>query len=450
MKRSREKAGLLPTSGLGDLRRPHNLRQSSKTDSAKVENRWFRIENAADAPAVADVYIYDEIGYWGTTASDFVAAVASLDVNEMNIHINSPGGEVFDGVAIYNAIRSHKAYVTVFVDGLAASAASFIAQAGDEVVMRRGTSMMIHDAATIAWGNSEEFKTVAKTLDSISNNIADIYAQRTGGTTEAWRAEMRKEVWYTAQEAVDAGLADRVDDAVEKKDDKSPEDRWDLSVFNYAGRAAAPAPQTVPVNGTKESSVSKPIQIPTPATPEVVVPEVTNVVAEEAPVAPVVAPVAPVENVAPVDAEGVTNAAQFGVVVNGVLTSDIKAIQKHINTLETFASETKTAGRAEFLNTLAREGKIAAPQAEALGDFVQGLTDEQYATWSASMSVAPQMSLFGKHTGETDTGAVSNDAEHIETLRGIVKHHRDSGRSEEFIASTSSYKELMALEAKQS
>lgn len=446
MKRSREKAGLLPTSGLENLRRPHNLRNSRTPESQKPENRWYRIENKDDEPSVADVYIYDEIGYWGTTARDFIEAIAGLDVETMNLHVNSPGGEVFDGVAIYNAIRSHKARVTVFVDGLAASAASFIAQAGDEVVMCRGTSMMIHDAATIAWGNSEELQSVARTLDSISNNIADIYSQRAGGTPEAWRAEMRKEVWYTAQEAVDAGLADRVHDAV-KKDNESPEDRWDLSVFNYAGRAAAPAPQTVPANGMKESSVpTNQIQIPTPAAPAVVVENVTEAVAEEVPVVPPVTPVAP--EAAPETV--VENKGQIqGVVINGALVTDSKAIQAHIDTLETFANETKVTGRKAFLDKLAEDGKMSAPQAEALNDFVQGLSDEQYASYSASWDVAPKMAMFASHGGGSfeNSPAASSEDEKLETLRDIVQHHRNAGKTPAQIAELPSYKELVALEA---
>jgi hypothetical protein len=155
---------------------------------------------------------------------------------------------VYDGIAILNALRNHKATVTVFVDGIAASAASFIAMAGDEIVMCRNAELMIHDSWGWCSGNAEEMAKAAAELDRVSDNIASIYAERAGGTTEEWRALMREETWYSAQEAVDAGLADRVaakDDADESEDDTDADasNGFDLSVFNYAGRRSAPAPK---------------------------------------------------------------------------------------------------------------------------------------------------------------------------------------------------------------
>jgi hypothetical protein len=126
------------------------------------------------------------------------------------VHINSPGGDVFDGIAIYNALANHAASVTTYIDGLAASAASFIAQAGSPVKIARNASMMIHDAEGICVGNCAAMLEMADLLDAASNNIADIYS-RSGGTVPQWRDRMKATTWYhNGQDAVDAGLANEV------------------------------------------------------------------------------------------------------------------------------------------------------------------------------------------------------------------------------------------------
>ena len=216
--------------------------------SARPEKRdWYHIRNAAeedDGPT--EILIYDEIGYswWGgVSAKDFAKDLGAITDDKIDVRLNSPGGDVYDGIAILNALRAHKARITVYVDGLAASAASFIAMAGDEIIMRRNSEMMIHDASCFGGGNAGEMRKVADDLDRVSNNVASIYADRAGGTAEEWRAIMLAETWYTAQEAVDAGLANRVEAKVEtEEDDKAAKNSFDLSIFNYAGRRAAPAP----------------------------------------------------------------------------------------------------------------------------------------------------------------------------------------------------------------
>lgn len=192
---------------------------------------------------VATLRLYDPIdswgGYWGISAKEFADTLDGLedDVEEIRLHINSPGGEVFEGIAILNQLRNHKARVVAVVDGLAASAASFIATGADEVVMGRNTELMIHDAWGICIGNAADMRDLAGRLDHLSANIAGIYAAKSGGTVDDWRAAMLAETWYSADEAVEAGLADRVEG-----DNDQPKDKFDLSTFNYAGRSEAPPP----------------------------------------------------------------------------------------------------------------------------------------------------------------------------------------------------------------
>ncbi|SCK20134.1 ATP-dependent protease ClpP, protease subunit [Streptomyces sp. ScaeMP-e48] len=204
---------------------------------------WYEIRNAADADE-AELLIYDEIGgWWGNTPGEIVDELRAVTAPNLRVRINSPGGSVFDGIAIANAIRLHPANVTVQVDGIAASAASVIAMAGDRIVMTPQSQLMIHDAGGVCFGNAADMTEMAALLDIQSDNIADAYAERAGGTREEWRERMRAESWYLAQEAVDAGLADEV---LPSRRAEEPEpaltNSWDLSVFRYAGREAAPAP----------------------------------------------------------------------------------------------------------------------------------------------------------------------------------------------------------------
>jgi len=216
--------------------------------------------------SIATMRIYGPIdswgGWWGISAKDVATALDALpdDVVEVRVRINSPGGEVWEGMAILNLLRAHKARAVAVVDGLAASAASVIAVGCEETVMSPGTQLMIHDASAFAYGPAETMQKAARFLDSVSNAIASIYTESAGGTDADWRAVMVEETWYTAQEAADANLADRVavvQDAGETStagdepepevivvlpEGEDPEDRFDLSIFNHAGRSHAPAP----------------------------------------------------------------------------------------------------------------------------------------------------------------------------------------------------------------
>lgn len=218
--------------------RPNAFRFHGQNPPKRVVNE---LPSGPVVDGVATLRLYDPIdswgGEWGVSAREFTASLDKIhDASEIRLHINSPGGEVFEGIAILNALRNHPARVVAHVDGIAASAASFIAAGADEVVMGRNTEMMIHDARGIAIGNAADMHELGNLLDHLSDNIASIYAEKAGGTVAAWRQFMLAETWYSADEAVSAGLADRVEG------DAQPTNTFDLSNFKHPGRAAAPAP----------------------------------------------------------------------------------------------------------------------------------------------------------------------------------------------------------------
>jgi ATP-dependent protease ClpP protease subunit len=176
-----------------------------------------QLDATRDANSVVTLWLYDVIdswgGYWGISADEVRKALDEFpasQVSEIHVHVNSPGGDVFEAAAINNILAAHPAPVKVMVDGLAASAASVVAVRADELVMGVGTELMIHDVWTIVIGSSEDLLSAAAMVDKTSNDLAAQYAAKAGGDTATWRAAMLAETWYTADEAVEAGLADRV------------------------------------------------------------------------------------------------------------------------------------------------------------------------------------------------------------------------------------------------
>ena len=163
---------------------------------------------------VATLRLYGPIdswgGWWGISASDVSDVLDGLpeSVSEIVLRINSPGGEVFEGVSILNMLRAHSARVVAVVDGLAASAASVIAAGCDETVMSPGTQMMIHSPSSIVWGNAEDMRKTATVLDSVEASIVEIYEGKAG--VSDWGKLLADETWLTAKGAVELGLADRV------------------------------------------------------------------------------------------------------------------------------------------------------------------------------------------------------------------------------------------------
>lgn len=212
---------------------------------------WYTIRNADDAER-AIVVLDGEIG-WDVMSSDFAKDLRAITAPNIDLQINSPGGSVWDGYAIYNALKSHPAIVTAHILGVAASAASFIAMAAEKVVAYRPSEMMIHDAAGYVdiWMMAnpadlarviDELTDLRVSLDQTSDEIAAIYARKAGGTTATWRELMTATTWYTPDTALAAGLVDSIagDDAATTDTPASGEagatdDATALSAVGWAG-----------------------------------------------------------------------------------------------------------------------------------------------------------------------------------------------------------------------
>ncbi|MGO1711599.1 head maturation protease, ClpP-related [Corynebacterium variabile] len=210
---------------------------------------WYKLARATAGGA--ELLIFDEIGLWGVDARMLTQDLLDVGADDLTVRINSPGGDVFEGIAIMNALRAHRGQVIAVVEGLAASAASVIAVGGaDRLVMRPQAELMIHDAWGLAMGNAAEMDSMRDQLDRTSDSLAAVYADKAGGTAGEWRQAMRDETWMSAEEAVSAGLADAVEDA---REDDVPEVVAAHSgrvfalakKFNYRRRAEASRPAII-------------------------------------------------------------------------------------------------------------------------------------------------------------------------------------------------------------
>ncbi|ATQ56683.1 MULTISPECIES: head maturation protease, ClpP-related [Paracoccaceae] len=169
---------------------------------------WYAIRARGTG---AEVAIYDEIGAYGVSAKGFLAELGALpEGTPVDLRLNSPGGSVFDAVAIHNALKRHEGTVTVWIDGIAASAASYVAMAGDEIVMPENAFLMIHDPAGLVMGTAEDMRAMAEALDKVKGSLVSGYAAKSGRTPEEVSALMAAETWFDASDAVAQGFADRL------------------------------------------------------------------------------------------------------------------------------------------------------------------------------------------------------------------------------------------------
>ena len=233
--------------------------------------QWFTMK--AEDDKTAEIYIYDEIGtsWWGeetVSAKSFVDELKALgDVTDITLRINSPGGDVFDGVTIHNAIKTHKATVTAHVDGLAASAASYIAMAADNIVMPSNSFMLIHGASGMSWGNADDMRAVAEDLDRIDKSLTATYVARSNTAKVKISALHEEDRLMDAAEAKDWGFADEVTQPVKMAANyslrllpKAAADRIHAEIGEGNGGLPEPIiPEPV------VEPVVKPVELPAPA-----------------------------------------------------------------------------------------------------------------------------------------------------------------------------------------
>lgn len=217
-------------------------------DNAAQDRKPLNLVRAEGDASEATLYLYDVIdAYWGISAQMVAQAIAGLgkDVT-LHLRINSPGGDVFEAEAMATAIRQHPGKTVAHIDGLAASAATRVASAAQEVEISEGSFYMIHNAWTIALGDKRDMTAAAALLDKVDGTIVADYAKRTGETPEQIAAWMNDETWFTAQEAVDHKFADRVaSDDAGKASNATPR-KFNLAAFDKTPKALLEPPKPAP------------------------------------------------------------------------------------------------------------------------------------------------------------------------------------------------------------
>jgi ATP-dependent Clp protease protease subunit len=217
-------------------------------DNATKQVSNLRIENKDNA---VDVYLYDVIDdYFGVSAGDFNKELSALKGKAVNLRINSPGGDVFAGRAMATAIANH-GNVTAYIDGLAASAATYVAIAAKEVHIADGAMFMIHNAWSLAYGNKTDMRNTADLLDKIDSTIVNDYKKKTNLDEAEIVALMDAETWFTAQEALEKGFVDSVFDGFKA------ENKWDLTAYNNAPVIEQPKEPELITNHLREACERK-------------------------------------------------------------------------------------------------------------------------------------------------------------------------------------------------
>lgn len=191
------------------------------------------------------IYIYGSIGGWYSeiTAKEIQRKLNAIESDEIHVHINSPGGDVFDSIAISNQLKNHKAKIIVHIDGIAASGASLISMSADKIIMPSNTMMMIHRASTGTWGNAEALRKVADTLDKIDESVTQTYLNRFVGEKDELVQLLAEESFLTADECLALGLCDEVGEEIvleEAEEETVIENSKDLIVAKYAASLNKP------------------------------------------------------------------------------------------------------------------------------------------------------------------------------------------------------------------
>lgn len=212
--------------------------------------KGYDIQNKTDKHA--EILLYGYIGDWmeRLDSETFAKDLNNLDVEKITLRINSPGGSIFDGFAMYNALRGHKAKIHVKIEALAASAASVMALAGDTIEMASNALFMIHNPWVMAWGEADDLRKQAELLDKIRDNIVNTYVEHSNLTAEEINQKMADETWYSAQEAIEAGF---VHSLLDYAPIEAPQNTHDLSKFKNA-------PMPKQVKAKVEEEIETPVE----------------------------------------------------------------------------------------------------------------------------------------------------------------------------------------------
>jgi len=245
-----------------------------------AKKAWYSISAKAQGEKKSvEIRIYDEIGFWGTTAEAFAVELdaAAAEAAEIVVSLNSPGGDVFDAFTIYNALRRYAGKVTTRVDGVAASAASLIAMAGDQLIMPENAQLMIHNAWVITGGTAEDLRKTADMMDKIRDGVVAAYARKSGLDAERIIEMMDETTWMSALEAQALGFCDMLEEpvrlqmsdsaaAVLEKHKNLPEDvKAMLKAQEEGGPGPAPAPEPEPEPAPEPEPEPAPEPEPKPA-----------------------------------------------------------------------------------------------------------------------------------------------------------------------------------------
>lgn len=379
---------------------------------ASVERTPIRAElpSAKTSGTTATLRLYDPIDswgeWWGISAKEFTRVLDELpdDITEIRLLINSPGGEVFEGIAIMNALRSHPAKVTAVVEGIAASSASFIAASADELVMMQNSQLYIHNAWAVVIGDAADLRDVADELEtSFDRNIASVYAAKSGDSVEHWLAEMDKDRFLTAEEAIAEKLADRIEGVGDAEAAKA---KFDLSVFarKDGRRAAARADLKTPdstepgtpnqkealaVSDTIKTGLRERLGVTdADASDETVLAALDEALAEQADTTP-----QPAAAVLPAGFTAIDESVLAELQANARLGAEARAEQER-------------SRRDGIVADALRDGRIAA----ASRDAVRGQLDKDEAGTVAFLNTLPKNAVPVEEVGHSDSLTSADDA----------------------------------------
>ncbi|MGA0112601.1 MAG: head maturation protease, ClpP-related [Chthoniobacterales bacterium] len=234
----------------------------NEAENMAAKSKWYAIQSTQDGEA--EITLFDEIGFGGTSAKAFIADLKKLSGQHLHLRINSVGGSVVEGTAIYNALRRHKGGLTVHVEALAASMASVVAMAGEEVAIADNALLMIHNPWSMSMGDADDLRKEADVLDKLKSTLVNAYKRKTGMDADEISDMMNEETWLGAEEAVALGFADYIEDGMEAAASITPEQaraRFDTFSNSMARKSTKTikAEEAAPAEVIAEAVVEEPV-----------------------------------------------------------------------------------------------------------------------------------------------------------------------------------------------